>query len=35
MARQPLAFWKPKTAAAKAIDAVAGEILDRVAKLRD
>ena len=35
VARQPLAFWKPKTAAAKAVDAVAGEIIDRVAKLRD
>ena len=35
VARQPLATWKPKTAAAKAIDAVAGEILDRVARLRD
>ncbi len=34
VARQPLAFWKPKSAAAKAIDAVSGEILDRVAKLR-
>jgi chromosome partitioning protein len=33
--RKPLAFWKPKTAAAKAVDAVAGEILERVAKLRD
>jgi chromosome partitioning protein len=34
VARKPLAFWKPKTAAAKAVDAVAGEVLDRVAKLR-
>jgi chromosome partitioning protein len=34
VARKPLAFWKPKTAAAKAVDAIAGEILDRVAKLR-
>jgi chromosome partitioning protein len=32
--RKPLALWKPRTAAAKAIDAVAGEILDRVARLR-
>jgi chromosome partitioning protein len=34
VARQPLAIWKPKTAAAKAIDAVAAEILVRVDKLR-
>ena len=34
VARQPLSTWKPKTAAARAIDAVAGEILERVAKLR-
>jgi chromosome partitioning protein len=34
VARQPLSHWKPKTAAAKAIDAVATEILERVAKLR-
>jgi chromosome partitioning protein len=34
IARKPLATWKPKVAAAKAVDAVAGEILDRVAKLR-
>lgn len=34
VARQPLAFWKPKGAPAKAIDAVAGEILARVDKLR-
>ena len=34
VARKPLATWKPKTAAAKAVDAVAGEILERVAKLR-
>ncbi len=34
VARKPLAYWKPKTAAAKAIDAVAGEILDRVHRLR-
>ena len=32
--RKPLASWKPKTAAAKSVDAVAGEILERVAKLR-
>jgi chromosome partitioning protein len=35
VARKPLAYWKPKTAAAKAMDAVAGEILDRISKLRD
>jgi chromosome partitioning protein len=34
VARQPLGYWKPKGAPAKAIDAVAGEILARVAKLR-
>ena len=34
VARQPLSHWKPKSAASKAVDAVAGEILDRVAKLR-
>jgi chromosome partitioning protein len=34
VARQPLAFWKPKGVPAKAIDAVAGEILARVDKLR-
>jgi chromosome partitioning protein len=34
LARKPLAFWKPKGAPAKAIDAVAGEILARVEKLR-
>lgn len=34
VARQPLSTWKPKTAAARAIDAIAGEILERVAKLR-
>jgi chromosome partitioning protein len=34
VARQPLAFWKPKGAPAKSIDAVAGEILARVDKLR-
>jgi chromosome partitioning protein len=34
VARQPLAFWKPKGTPAKAIDAVAGEILARVDKLR-
>jgi chromosome partitioning protein len=34
VARQPLAYWKPKGAPAKAVDAVAGEILARVAKLR-
>lgn len=32
--RKPLALWKPKTAAAKAIDSVAGDVLDRVAWLR-
>jgi chromosome partitioning protein len=35
VARQPLTFWKPKIAAAKAVDAVAGEIIDRIVKLRD
>ena len=34
MARKPLAYWKPKGAPAKAIDAVAGEILERVGKVR-
>lgn len=34
LARKPLAFWKPKGAPAKAIDAVAGEILARVEKVR-
>jgi chromosome partitioning protein len=34
VARKPLAYWKPKTAAAKAVDAVAEEIVDRVGKLR-
>jgi chromosome partitioning protein len=34
VARQPLAIWKPKTVAAKAIDAVAAEILARIDKLR-
>ena len=34
VARQPLAYWKPKGAPAKAVDAVAGEILARVDKLR-
>jgi chromosome partitioning protein len=34
VARQPLAYWKPKGAPAKAIDAVAGEILARVEKVR-
>jgi chromosome partitioning protein len=33
--RQPLANWKPKTAAAKAVDGVASEILDRISKLRN
>jgi hypothetical protein len=32
--RKPLALWKPRTAAAKAIDGVAAEILDRVGRLR-
>src|SRR3954470_14936638 len=35
VARQPLATWKPKTAAAKAVDALAGEIINRVVRLRD
>jgi chromosome partitioning protein len=34
VARQPLAFWKPKSAAARAVDGVATEILERIAKLR-
>lgn len=34
VARKPLSLWKPKTAAARAIDAIAGEILDRVAAVR-
>src|SRR3954469_25962797 len=34
MARRPLALWKPKGAPARAVDAVAGEILDRVGQLR-
>lgn len=34
VARRPLSHWKPKTVAAKAIAALAGEILDRVAALR-
>jgi chromosome partitioning protein len=34
LARRPLAQWKPKGAPAKAGDAVAGEILDRVTRLR-
>lgn len=34
LARKPLSHWKPRTAAAKAIDAVAGEVLARVAMVR-
>jgi chromosome partitioning protein len=34
VARKPLSIWKPKIAAAKSIDAIAGEILDRVAAVR-
>ncbi len=34
VARKPLSHWKPKTAAAKAIAALAGEIVDRVGALR-
>jgi chromosome partitioning protein len=34
VARQPLASWKPKSMPARSIDAIAGEILTRVAKLR-
>jgi chromosome partitioning protein len=34
VARKPLSIYKPKGAPAKAIDAVTGEILERVAKLR-
>ena len=34
VARKPLSHWKPRTAAAKAIDAVAGEVLARVGMLR-
>jgi chromosome partitioning protein len=34
MARQPLAQWKPKGAPAKAVDAVAGALLERVERLR-
>jgi chromosome partitioning protein len=34
VARQPLAQWKPKGAPAKAVDAVAGEILTRVSRIR-
>jgi chromosome partitioning protein len=34
VARRPLALWKPKGAPAKAVDAIAGEILDRVGKIR-
>jgi chromosome partitioning protein len=33
--RKPLALWKPKSAAARAVDAVAAEVLARVAKVRD
>lgn len=33
--RKPLSDWKPKSAAAKAVDAVAGEILSRIEKLRE
>ena len=33
--RKPLSHWKPKGAPAKAIDAVADEVLARVARLRD
>lgn len=35
LVRKPLAYWKPKGAPAKAIDAVAEEILERVNRLRD
>jgi chromosome partitioning protein len=34
VARKPLAYWKPKSAAAKAVDAVAEEIVYRVGLLR-
>ncbi|WP_435022560.1 ParA family protein (plasmid) [Tundrisphaera sp. TA3] len=34
LARKPLSHWKPKGAPAKAVDAVAKDILDRVAKIR-
>jgi chromosome partitioning protein len=34
VARKPLSHWKPKTAAAKAVDAIAGEIIDRVSAVR-
>lgn len=34
VARKPLSHWKPKTAAARAVDAIAGEILDRVTAVR-
>ena len=35
LSRKPLSHWKPKGAPAKAIDAVADEVLSRVARLRD
>ena len=34
LARLPLSAWKPKGAPAKAVDAVAGEILSRVSRIR-
>jgi chromosome partitioning protein len=34
VARKPLSHWKPKTAAAKAVDAIAAEIISRVAAVR-
>jgi chromosome partitioning protein len=34
LARKPLSHWKPKGAPAKAIDAVADEVLVRVTRLR-
>lgn len=33
-ARQPVAFYKPKSAAAKAVDAIAGELVARAERLR-
>ncbi|MFO0951198.1 MAG: ParA family protein [Isosphaeraceae bacterium] len=33
--RKPLSLWKPKSAGAKAVDSVATEILQRVAKVRE
>jgi cellulose biosynthesis protein BcsQ len=34
VARKPLSYWKPRSAASKAIDVITGEILGRVGLLR-